>query len=217
VQEALFKAGAGHIGHYDKCSFGSPGTGTFRAGENTQAFVGEKNKLHKEAEIRLEVVFTTNKQHKVISAMLKAHPYEEVAYDIIALQNAHEQVGAGMIGELKKETNELAFLEMLKQKVNHNVVRHTKLRQKPIKRVALCGGSGSFLIEIAKASGADIFITGDVKYHDFFKTDDQMIIADVGHYESEQFAKNLIHDFLIEKYADLHIQIAKETPIVQYY
>ncbi len=218
VRQAVFNAGAGKIGHYDQCSFGSEGVGTFRAGENTQAFVGKKMEFHQEKEVRFESVFPVQLERKVIKALLNTHPYEEVAYDIFTLNNSHSKVGAGIIAEMPEAISETAFLKLLKNKVNPFQIRHTAFREKKIKKVALCGGSGSFLIDTAKAANADIFITGDVKYHDFFKATKHMIIADVGHYESEQFTKELIHDFLIKKFTNFAVQISEhQTNPIKYF
>ncbi len=218
VRQAVFNAGAGKIGHYDQCSFGSEGVGTFRAGENTQAFVGKKMEFHQEKEVRFESVFPVQLERKIIKALLNTHPYEEVAYDIFTLNNSHSKVGAGIIAEMPEAISETAFLKLLKNKVNPFQIRHTAFREKKIKKVALCGGSGSFLIDTAKAANADIFITGDVKYHDFFKATKHMIIADVGHYESEQFTKELIHDFLIKKFTNFAVQISEhQTNPIKYF
>ena len=218
VRQAIFDAGAGKIGHYDQCSFGGEGVGTFRAGVNTEAFVGKKMEIHEEKEIRFESIFPSHLQRKIIEALIKTHPYEEVAYDIYTLNNTYTKVGAGIIGELPEAISETAFLELLKNKVNPHQIRHTAFREKKIKKVALCGGSGSFLIEAAKTAKADIFITGDIKYHDFFKASKHIIIADVGHYESEQFTKELIHDFLIKKFTNFAVQISEhQTNPIKYF
>ena len=209
VRQAIFVAGAGHIGDYDSCSFNAPGTGSFRGSEESNPFVGEKGKLHYENEIRIETIYPVYYENSILKALFDAHPYEEVAYDIYFLGNKFERVGAGMIGELANEMNETGFLNILKQKFNSACVRHSKLLNKQIKKVAVCGGSGSFLIENAKNAGADIFITGDVKYHDFFEADGKIVIADIGHYESEQFAKDLIYSILNEKFSTFAVLISE--------
>lgn len=217
-RQAIFNAGAGHIGEYDQCSYGLDGTGTFRAGENAQPFVGEIGKLHEEKEVRFETIFPKQLQRKIIQAIHKNHPYEEPAYDIYPLENVNPQIGAGMIGELNDAIEEEFFLKIIKEKMQTNCIRHTILRNKKIKKVAFCGGSGSFLIGAAKAQNADIFITGDVKYHDFFMADENMMIADIGHYESEQFTKELIHDFLIENFSKFAVQISEhQTNPINYF
>jgi len=217
-RQAIFNTGAGHIGEYDQCSYGVSGTGTFRGSENTNPFVGKIGELHEEKEFRFETIFPQQLQRKIIQAIHKHHPYEEPAYDIYSLDNENPQAGAGMIGELETLQSENEFLTFLKDQMQTNCIRHTKLRNKKIKKVAFCGGSGSFLIGAAKAQNADIFITGDVKYHDFFMADENLIIADIGHYESEQFTKELIHDFLIENFSKFAVQISEhQTNPISYF
>jgi putative NIF3 family GTP cyclohydrolase 1 type 2 len=165
--------------------------------------------LHYENEIRFETVFPKYITNKVIAALIKAHPYEEVAYDIYALENKFNNVGAGMIGELEKKTSELDFLNLIKQNFNVKSIRHSKLRNKEIKKVAVCGGSGSFLLSDAINQQADIFISADFKYHQFFDADDKILIADIGHFESEQFTKDLIYDLLIKKFPNFAVHLSK--------
>ena len=200
VMEAMFNAGAGNIGHYAECSFSSSGHGTFKASANAKPFVGEIEKRHKEDEIKIELIVSTHQTNKVIQAMLAVHPYEEVAYDIYPLLNQNNFEGAGMIGELDSEISEIEFLQNLKRLFGCNVIRHTSLLNKPIKRIAWCGGSGSFLLAKAIVAKADIFITGDFKYHDFFDADNQIIIADIGHFESEQFTIELLNELIQKKF-----------------
>ncbi|MEI6574869.1 MAG: Nif3-like dinuclear metal center hexameric protein [Bacteroidota bacterium] len=200
VREAIFKAGAGEIGNYDSCSFNIEGMGSFRAMEGSNPFVGKIGALHFEKEIRIETVYPAYLESAVLSAMLKAHPYEEVAYDIYSLENVHNQVGFGILGSLPEALDEIDFLAMLKEMTVAGCVRHTELLNKKIKKVALCGGSGSFLIKEAIQAGADVFVAADMKYHDFFEAESRIIIADIGHYESEQFAKAVIYDLIQEKF-----------------
>ncbi|MES2850593.1 MAG: Nif3-like dinuclear metal center hexameric protein [Bacteroidota bacterium] len=200
VRTAIFNAGAGNIGNYSECSFSTPGEGTFKAGEGTNPFSGEQGKRHTENEIKPEVVFQSWLESVILKAMLKAHPYEEVAYDIIPLDNNLASTGSGLIGELPGQTEEKAFLSHIKTAFNLQVVKHTGLKGKPVKKVALCGGAGSFLIKAAIAAGADFYITSDVKYHEFFDAENRLVIADIGHYESEQYTINLLFDILKEKY-----------------
>lgn len=209
VREAIFKAGAGHIGDYDSCSFNASGKGSFRGSEKSNPFVGEKGKLHYEDEVRIETVYPVYYENEILKALFEAHPYEEVAYDIYFLGNKFERVGAGMIGELEKEVDEVEFLKNLKQVFNTACIRHSELLGKKIKRVAVCGGSGSFLINNAKSAEADIYITGDVKYHDFFEAEGKMIIADIGHFESEQYAKELIYSVLNENFSNFAVLISE--------
>jgi len=208
VRDAIFNAGAGHIGNYDKCSFSSPGEGTFRPLEGSNPFTGEMQKLHVESEIRIESIFPAFRENAVISALKQAHPYEEVAYDIVPLSNLHFQLGAGMIGTLPEAVYASEFLEKVKQILNIGCIRHTSLKNKKIQKVAVCGGSGSFLIKDAINCNADIYMTGDIKYHDFFIPENKMILADIGHYESEQFTKELIYTLLKKKFTTFALFIS---------
>jgi len=217
VREAVFAAGAGKIGNYDNCSYNVAGTGSFRGSEETNPFVGEKGKLHFEEEIRIETVFPVYKEREIITSLLNAHPYEEVAYDIYPLENEFLLVGAGMTGELKIETDEVEFLNRVKKATGVGCVRHTKLTGRKIKKIAVCGGSGSFLIGEALRLDADIYLTGDIKYHEFFDAEGKMVIADIGHYESEQFAKDLIYSVLIKKFPNFAVLISEvNTNVVNY-
>ncbi|HET9745534.1 MAG TPA: Nif3-like dinuclear metal center hexameric protein [Chitinophagaceae bacterium] len=200
VRQAIFDAGGGHIGNYDECSFNAEGFGTFKGAMNTAPYVGMPGELHKENEVRIEVIFPTWLESRIIQYLLAAHPYEEVAYDIIKLDNKFSAVGSGVIGSLDKPLPEAEFLKQVKEGFGLHVIKHTRLLGKEIKRVAICGGAGSFLISSALASGADIYITSDIKYHEFFDANDKMIIADIGHYESEQFTINLLQEFLEQKF-----------------
>lgn len=200
VREALFVAGGGHIGNYDSCSFNMEGRGSFRAMEEAKPFVGEIGALHYEQEVRIETIYPAYSERNILAALKKAHPYEEVAYDLYTLENIHYDMGFGMFGELKEEMDANDFLAFLKKTTNTGCIRHTALLGKKIKMVALCGGAGSFLISEAIKAGADVFVTGDVKYHDFFEAENHLVIMDIGHYESEQFAKVLIHDLILEKF-----------------
>jgi dinuclear metal center YbgI/SA1388 family protein len=200
VMQALFTAGAGHIGNYADCSFTHEGVGSFRGLKGTNPFVGETGKRHFEKENKIEVVVPKHLKSSVVDALLKAHPYEEVAYDLYKLENTNQQFGAGMVGELATEMSEEDFLQFVKKALKTDCIRYTALLNKPVKRVAFCGGSGSFLLNDAIAAGADVFITGDFKYHQFFDADKKLVIADVGHFESEQFTIDLLADYLMEKF-----------------
>lgn len=200
VRSAIFKTGAGQIGEYSECSFNTAGEGTFKAGENTNAFVGKIDERHTENEIRIETIFPAWVEAGLIASMKKAHPYEEVAYDIYPLDNLYTQTGSGLIGELTDPMTESAFLQHLKNKFGLSIIRHTPLLGKQVKKVALCGGAGSFLTGAAVAAGADFYITGDVKYHEFFDANDRLVLADIGHYESEQFTIDLLFEILKEKF-----------------
>ncbi len=208
VRNAIFEAGAGNIGNYDSCSFNQNGSGTFRGNDQTNPYVGERNQLHTEEETRIETIFPRHIQSKVIQALLQAHPYEEVAYDIYPLDNEYVQAGIGMIGELSEPADELDFLQKIKATFNCEVVKHTQLLGKPISRVAVCGGAGSSYLNMAIAQKADIFISGDFKYHQFFDAENQIIIADIGHYESEQFTKEVFYELLTKKFTKFAVHLS---------
>ncbi len=200
VRAAIFEAGAGQIGNYSECSFNSDGMGTFKAGENSNPFVGNKEERHTEAETRIEVIFPAHLQSKVVAAMKVAHPYEEVAYDVVALANNHPATGSGVVGELETPFTENEFLTLLKQRFKVPVVRHSALLNRQIRKVAVCGGAGSFLIFKSLATGVDAFVTADMKYHEFFDANSSLLIADIGHYESEQFTIDLLQEVLAQKF-----------------
>jgi dinuclear metal center YbgI/SA1388 family protein len=215
VRKVLFEAGAGQIGNYDSCSFNADGVGTFRANENARPFVGNIDELHSEPETRIEVILPDYLKNEVLEALLKIHPYEEPAYDFIPLQNAWKEVGAGVVGELDHPEDELIFLTRIKRIFNIPAIRHTNLSGKKIKRVALCGGSGSEFLTDAIAAGADVFITGDFKYHEFFDAQKRIVIADIGHFESEQFTKDIFFEIITKKMPTFAVQISdsKTNPI----
>lgn len=215
VRRAMFNAGAGTIGEYDECSFNTEGTGTFRGSEKTDPYIGKPGLREEAKEVKIETIYPAPLEGKVLREMLKAHPYEEVAYDIIPLENRFERLGAGMTGELEREHDEMEFLEHVKQVLRSGCIRYTKLLGKKVKRVAVCGGSGSFLLNDAIAAEADIFITADYKYHQFFDAEDKIIIADVGHYESEQYTKELFYEVITKKFPTfaLHLSETNTNPI----
>ena len=208
VCDAIFKAGAGQIGNYDCCSYSTAGEGTFRAQAGANPFVGEPGKLHTEAELRIETIFPAFIENEVIKALKQAHPYEEVAYDIYPLTNTNHGIGAGMIGTLAQEVDAEEFLLSVKEILQIGCIRHTNLKNKKIQKIAVCGGSGSFLIKDAINCNADIYMTGDIKYHDFFIPGKNMILADIGHYESEQFTKELIYTLLKKKFTTFALFIS---------
>jgi dinuclear metal center YbgI/SA1388 family protein len=218
VREVIFSAGAGHIGNYDSCSYNLSGTGTFRGGESTNPFVGEKGKLHHENEIRIETIVPKNIMSKVLSAMIAAHPYEEVAYDVYPLENSLTSVGAGMIGELRTPLQKEEFLVLLKTTFNIPVIRYAGKENQVFKRIAVCGGAGSFLLSKAIREKADVFITGDIKYHQFFEPGNQIMLCDIGHYESEQFTKELFYTLLTKKISNFAVHLSKiVTNPIKYY
>jgi dinuclear metal center YbgI/SA1388 family protein len=209
VRQAVFGAGAGVIGEYDQCSYNLEGYGTFRGSGNTNPFIGEKGKLNFEKEIRFETIFPENLQSAIIRALLEAHPYEEVAYDIYPLDNTHHETGAGMVGETSVPFDTINFLKRMKKVFNASTVRYSKVVKDKINKVAVCGGSGSFLIREAIHSGADLFITGEMKYHQFFEAEDKIILADIGHFESEQFTKEIFYELLIKNFPKFAVRLSE--------
>lgn len=209
VMESIHAAGAGIIGKYENCSFRVEGTGTFKPGEGADPHIGERNKLEKVEEIRVEFIFPSHLKSKIIKAMNDAHPYEEVAYYLSGLDNQNHEVGAGMIGELENQMDPSGFMTYLKKQMNLECIRHTPLVKDQIKKVAVCGGSGSFLLKEAIRQDADIFISADFKYHQFFDADNKIIIADIGHYESEVFTKDLIYELLHKKFSNFALDLSE--------
>jgi len=215
VRQTLFQAGCGHIGEYDSCSYNIQGEGTFRALDGAQPFCGEVGTLHTEPEVRIETIFPSFKKSAVVGALVQAHPYEEPAFDIYPLANSWSQVGAGVIASLPEPIDEKEFLLKVKNIFQVGSVKHSKLRGKPIQKVALCGGSGAFLLQQAIGAGADIFISAEIKYHDYFGNDDLILMADIGHYESEQYTKELFYSIIKDKFPTfaLHFTEVNTNPI----
>lgn len=209
LKDALFKAGAGTMGEYSECSFSATGKGTFRGSELSNPQVGIKGERTELKEERIELVFPAFIETKVLNALKVAHPYEEVAYGIFALENQNQFVGSGLIAELPEAMDSYDFLRLVKKKMKTECVRHTNIHAEKVKKIALCGGAGSFLLGSAKRAGADVFITGDFKYHEFFDAENQILIADIGHYESEQFTIELISDFLSKNFPKFAVRLSK--------
>ena len=214
VKDAIFEAGAGFIGNYDMCSYSSKGEGSYRPLENSKPFIGEIGSLHKEPETKLETICPTNKLNTVIKALINAHPYEEPAYDIFTLDKKDNNIGLGKIGVLEKEMSEDDFLLLLKKQFGLQNLRYSPLLGKKIKKVAVCGGSCSFLIQKAKGL-ADILVTSDVKYHEFFDAENKLVIADIGHFESEQFSKDIFYDIITKNFTNfaVHFSETNTNPI----
>jgi dinuclear metal center YbgI/SA1388 family protein len=211
VRNAIFHAGAGTIGEYDECSFNSKGIGTFRPSAESDPYVGKIGVRSEEPEIKIETILPKYLQNEVLKAIKQVHPYEEVAYDLITLENHHQLIGAGMIGELENKMDEMEFLNQVKEVFKSGCVKYTKLLQKEVKRVAVCGGSGSFLLQNAISAGADVFITADFKYHQFFDADNRILIADIGHYESEQYTAEIIYNLLYKKIATFAVCFSEKN------
>lgn len=218
VRDAIFMAGGGVIGNYSECSFIVEGRGTFRANESARPFVGSPGLRHEEVETKFEVIYPSYLEHDILKALRSAHPYEEVAYDLVTLSNSWEKIGSGLIGTLPGEMEEEAFLEFVSEKFHLQLVRHTRLTGKKVGRVAICGGAGSFLLKDAIRAGADVFLTGDLKYHEFFDADNRLMVCDIGHYESEQFTIDLLYEVLVEKFTTFAVLKSKVfTNPVQYF
>lgn len=218
VREAIFNAGGGQIGNYSECSFSSSGEGSFKGNVDAKPFIGKQDERHYEKEQKLEIIFEYWKERQVLNALIKHHPYEEVAYEIIELDNQYAQVGSGLIGELEIEMDEKDLLDKLKVSFDLQSIRYTALLGKKVKKVAVCGGAGSFLIKNAISAGADFYITADIKYHDFFDAEGRLVIADIGHYESEQFTQDLLCEVLQQKFPTFAIQkTGVQTNPVQYW
>lgn len=219
VRDALFAAGAGHIGNYSECSFNTPGTGTFKGNEATQPFIGTAGGERETAEeYKIEVLVPKHAERTIINALKAAHPYEEVAYELIPISNTNQNIGAGMVGNLLTPLPPLDFLALVKRIMNTGCIRHTALGNKAIERVALCGGAGSFLLPDAIKAKADIFITADYKYHQFFDAENQIIIADIGHYESEQFTSEIFESIIKKKYPNFAVLLSNlSTNPVKYF
>lgn len=212
VRDALFMAGAGNIGNYYECSFSTSGIGSFRPGVGTNPAIGSAGGARETVdEVKIEVLVPKDKEGSVLKALFENHPYEEVAYELVAIQNPNQDIGAGIVGYLEHPTDEGAFLEHIKEKMKATCIRHTALRRKYIQKVAICGGSGSFLLKDAIAAGADIFITADYKYHQFFDAEGRIIIADIGHFESEQFTPEIFEAILKENFPNFAILLSKLT------
>jgi hypothetical protein len=211
VRDAVFSAGAGVIGNYDRCSFNASGYGTFRGNEETNPFAGEKGREHHEDEIRFETVLQSQMKSEVLKALLASHPYEEPAYDFFMLENEFSGAGEGCVGELENEMAELDFLLKLSEVFGAKGIRYSPLRNRSIKRVAMCGGAGSSYTGDAIRSGADVYITGDVKYHEFGNAAGDILLADIGHFESEKYSTEIIYDLIIKKFPTFALRFSERN------
>lgn len=218
VQQAIFDAGAGSIGNYDSCSFNLPGEGTFKANNKANPFVGEIDKLHKEQEVRFETILPVHLEGAVVQALTDAHPYEEVAFDLYPVTNHNPFSGAGAVGLLDKETGEVEFLSLVKEVFGCRAIRHSPLLGKKIRKIAMCGGSGFSFLKYAIKNKADVYITADIKYHQFAEADDKIIIADIGHYESEQFILEVFYEILLKNFSKFAVYFTKvNTNSINYF
>jgi dinuclear metal center YbgI/SA1388 family protein len=209
VRSAIFDAGAGAIGNYDQCGYTVSGTGSFRAGENSTPFVGDIGKIHFENEVRLETVLFSHLRASVIKALLAAHPYEEVAYDLYPLENDNIEAGLGCTGEFDKAIPELDFLKLVSGRFDAEGIRYSDLTGRPVKKVALCGGSGASFLSNAIGAGADAFVTADLKYHNFFDASNSILLVDAGHFESEKFTTEILYDLIIKKFPKFAVRFSE--------
>ena len=217
LRNSLFSANAGNIGNYENCSFNIEGQGTFKGNKNSNPFLGEKGKQHREKEIKISIVFESKNETSILNALQENHPYEEIAYEIVTTENVHQNIGMGMMGELSSEMNEKDFLLFVKNTMKTDCIRHSAFINKKIKKVAVLGGSGSFAISNAKKAGADAYLSADFKYHEFFKAENTILLADIGHYESEQFTKNLLVDYLTKKFSNFAVILSEKSTNPIYY
>jgi len=215
IRNVLSQAGAGALGEYQNCSFSTEGLGRFKPSNKANPSVGRSGMLEEVVESRIEVVYPSHRSADIVRAMKSTHPYEEIAYFLENLDNKFEEVGSGMVGELEEEMPAEEFMSYLKNRMGLKVIRHTA-NGGGIKKIAVCGGSGSFLLDKAKAAGADIFITADFKYHEFFDAEGTIVIADIGHYESEVYTKELFYELLTDKFPNIALASAETStnPIV---
>lgn len=200
IKDTIFFAGGGNIANYSECSFSTVGIGTFKGNETSNPTIGKPLVRSSVDETKIEVILPNHLIQFVVTKMLEVHPYEEVAYDIVPLSNHYQQVGSGLVGNLETEMEEKAFLHRLKQQFNLQIIKHTKLLGKPIKNIAICGGAGSFLTKAAITAKADVYITSDIKYHEFFDAESKIVVADIGHWESEQFTIELLMEIIQLKF-----------------
>lgn len=218
LRAALFSAGAGSIGNYDQCSFNMEGYGTFRPLDGSNPTLGTVMNQARVEETCIDFVYSVENERKILLAMFENHPYEEVAYDILALENNNRFVGSGVIGNLETAMSGFEFLHLLKHNLSLRAIRHTAILDKPVQRVALCGGAGSFLLEDSIRSGADVFVSSDFKYHEFFDAEGKLMIADIGHFESERFTQDLLIDLIREKFANFAVQMTEiDTNPIRYF
>lgn len=219
VKSALFAAGAGKIGLYDQCSFQTSGTGTFRPLPGSNPVIGESGGPREQVEeYKLEVIFPIWRKKQILAALRQSHPYEEVAYEIILTENLHQEIGSGMLGTLSQPLTETGFLKLISSSLAQPFLRHSALTGKMIRKVAVCGGAGAFLIGKAIQSGADAFLTADLKYHEFFDADAKILLVDAGHFETENPAIAQLTTELQEKFPTFAVLKSKvNTNPVHYF
>jgi len=218
LKSALFEIGCGVQGNYDSCGYTVHGQGQFRPLKGANPHIGEENQLEHVEEERIEMIYPTGLQRTVVQAIYEHHPYEEPAFDLLPLENESRTIGLGRIGELPKVMPVSEFLECLKDKLGFEHCRYAGDTTKMIHKVAVCGGGGSSFIDLAIASGADAYVSGDFKYHDFFKSHSGTLLVDIGHYEGEYFIKNIIHQQIKENFTNFAALISKMEKVeVKYF
>lgn len=219
VNAAVWSAGAGHIGNYSECSFGTSGIGTFKPNQLANPTIGKKGKIEKVVEVKCEYIMPKHLSNQVLNALKASHPYEEVAFEIIQLENEWQEAGSGIVGELAQPLSPKQFLQYVKEKMKIQVIRYTSTSATKIQRVALCGGAGSFLLKNAIQAGAQAYISADFKYHEFFDAENQIQICDIGHYESEQYTKEIFNQIISKKFSTFAVHLSKinTNPINYFY
>lgn len=217
IKQAVFEAGGGNIGNYADGWFGVQGTAGFKPKAGANPSIGSIDHYMSKPEMKLEFVFPSHLQQGILQALKKVHPYEEFDYKIIRLENTNQEVGAGLVGDLSMPENTDDFLRRIKAVFGCGVIKYAGKKPSKINKVALCGGAGFFLLHAALSAGADVYITADVKYHEFFDAENRILLADIGHYESEQFTKELIADKLSAALGDLTLLVSNtDTNPVNY-
>ena len=217
LRNSLFEAGGGAVGNYEHSSLSTIVESTFKGTENSNPVVGLKEVLHVDNETKISIIFERKNEVKILKCLQAEHPYEEVSYEIVTLENVHQDIGMGMLGEFTKPMEEKDFLRYLKKTMQTACIRHSELLHKKIKKVAVLGGAGSFAISDAKRAGADAYVSADFRYHEFFKAEKDILLADIGHYESEQFTKNLLVDYLTKKFSNFAIVLSQKSTNPIYY
>ncbi|MEG1409914.1 MAG: Nif3-like dinuclear metal center hexameric protein [Terrisporobacter sp.] len=197
IREALGDVGAGHIGNYSHCTFNTPGVGTFRPEENANPFIGKIRETEEVKEVKIETIVPQSILQKTIDKMIKAHPYEEVAYDVYKLENKGNSVGLGRYTTLNQVMDLQSLCEKIKLKLNMDHIRVVGELNTKIKKVAVVTGAGSDMVSLAKSKNCNVIITGDVKYHEAQDALDMgMCIIDCGHFDTEDIFKDVIKRFL---------------------
>ncbi|MGM0602343.1 MAG: Nif3-like dinuclear metal center hexameric protein [Bacillota bacterium] len=197
IKSAVFKNGGGKLGNYSHSGFVSKGKGSFKPLKGSEPYIGSTEKIEEVDEIRLETIVAEDKLDKVLKAVLKAHPYEEAAYDIYEIKRTSNVDGIGRIGYLTDTMLLGDYINTVKEKLNLPYLKFVGKKDKKIKKVAVCNGSGADFIKKAGYKGADLYLTGDIKYHEAQHAEElDLALIDIGHYESEIWVKELLYDKL---------------------